>query len=338
MLDGAQVLSTPLSDGNSFTCSTCHSLGDPSSDGIRRPGHEIGDATRRSAWKNGKAHTFLEAVNSCVTEWMVAPAWNESDRRYLAVHDYLDAQAKLSSAPNLTFEIATTPADLSGGDAAHGRSLFNQTCIVCHGADGVGTLRGPSIAGSPREPAYIATRVRRSGSSTSPVYDGLTGGVMPFWAKDRLSDAELRDLIAFIKSPAAASGPDSTGDAGGASGSAGSSDCATRDPHVGWIADLGVNMGEGQVSGKVAIVDDCTLELRDFSYDGNGIDVHVYGAKNQSFAPGFIIGDDLFGKVFKNQTLRVTLPADKTLADLSWVGIWCIPAKANFGSGQFKAP
>ena len=368
--DGAQVFTSRLSDGNSFTCATCHSLSEPSTDGIRRPGHEIGDATRRTSWKNGKAHTFLEAANSCVTEWMVGSAWSASDARYVALHDYLDGQANVAQAPNLTFEIATPPADVSRGDATRGRSLFNQSCVACHGTDAIGTVRGPKIAGSKRTPAYIAARVRTSGSSTSPIYEGLTGGVMPFWAKDRLSDPEVGDLIAFITSPASQTGAGGARGAGGASGSAGAdaggaagngasagsggsanggsanggsangggTGCTATNPHVGWIADLGVNTGEGQVSGKVAIVDDCTLELRDFSYDGNGIDVRVYGAKTQDFKPGFIMGDDLFGKVFNKQTLRVKLPPDKTLNDLSWVGIWCIPAKANFGSGQFKAP
>jgi len=124
---------------------------------------------------------------------------------------------------------------------------------------------------------------------------------------------------------------------GGGAGGSGSG-CTASHPHVGWIADLGVNTGEGQVSGKVAIVDDCTLELQDFSYNGEGIDTRVYGSKDQSFMTGFIMGDDLLGKVFKKQTLRVKLPADKTLNDLNWVSIRCVPAKYNFGSGQFKAP
>ncbi len=388
-LDGAQVFTNTLADGNSFTCATCHSLSEPSADGIRRPGHELGDSTRRTAWKNGKAHSFLEAVNSCVTEWMVASAWTASDPRYVALHNYLDGQAKVAQAPNLTFEIEAPPADESGGDATRGRSLFNQSCVVCHGTDAVGTVRGPSIAGSKRDAAYIATRIRTSGSSTSPIYQGLSGGVMPFWAKDRLSDAEVKDLIAFITSPVSPTGTGGAGGAGGASntggasgsggasagtggtagngasgaasggtggasagsggtsGSGGSANggssgsgtgCTSTHPHVGWIADLGVNTGEGQVSGKVAIVDDCTLELRDFSYNGEGIDTRVYGSKDQSFMTGFIMGDDLLGKVFKKQTLRVKLPADKTLNDLSWVSIRCVPAKYNFGMGQFKAP
>jgi len=385
-LDGAQVFTSTLKDGNSFACATCHSLNEPSADGIRRAGHELSDSTRRTSWKNGKAHSFLEAANSCVTEWMVASAWTANDPRYLALHDYLDRQAKVPQAPNITFEIATPPADVSGGDATRGRSLFNQSCVVCHGTDALGTVRGPSIAGSKREAGYIAGRIRTSGTSSSAIYQGLSGGVMPFWARDRLSDAELRDLVAFITSPVSSNGTGgasgaggtsgaggasagmggatgngaggaSTGGAGGANagsggagGSAGSSGsanggssgsgsgCASTHPHVGWIADLGVNTGEGQVSGKVAIVDDCTLELRDFSYNGDGIDTRVYGSKEQSFMSGFIMGDSLLGKVFKKQTLRVKLPADKTLDDLSWVSIRCVPAKYNFGSGQFKAP
>jgi hypothetical protein len=86
------------------------------------------------------------------------------------------------------------------------------------------------------------------------------------------------------------------------------------------------------------MVDDCTLELTHFSYDGNGIEVRVYGSKKDNFRPGFAVGPDLFGHVYKDETLRVPLPADKTLNDLDWVAIWCVAAGANFGSGPFGVP
>src|SRR5205085_5586329 len=66
---GRALYEAPLADGNSFACATCHALSEPSSDGLRRPGHPIGDATHRKQWKNGKASTFLDAVNSCLVEW-----------------------------------------------------------------------------------------------------------------------------------------------------------------------------------------------------------------------------------------------------------------------------
>ncbi len=370
---GLKVYEEPLADGNSFACATCHALAEPAPDGIRRPGHPIGDATRRAHWKNGKAATFLDAVNSCVTEWMVASPWTAEEPRFTALRVFLDAQTAAKSAADVPFEIVQPPAEVAGGDVARGRVLFDSSCSVCHGAGAVGTLRGPRIAGSLREPSYIAARIRTSGSAKSSIYAGLTGGVMPFWAKDRLNDAELRDLVAFVVAPA----PGGTGGGGGAGGTAGAnstmggasgasgasgaggaasggspatggggtggvggspSGCAKTNPRVGWTADLGKNTGEGQVTGFVTMVDDCTLELTHFSYDGNGIEVHVFGSKVDNFRPGFAIGPDLFGHQFHDETLRVTLPAGKTLGDLDWVSIWCVAAGANFGSGPFSAP
>jgi len=353
-VSGEAVYQSPLSDGNSFACATCHALNEPGADSLRRPAHPIGSATRRSHWKNGKAASFLEAVNSCVTEWMVAPAWQPSEPRFAALRSFLDAQAPDGPAPDLSYEIVAPPLDVSGGDATRGRDTFNQSCVVCHGNDGLGTIRGPRVAGSTRLPAYIAGRIRMSGSATSAVYPGLTGGVMPFWAKDRLSDAEVRDLVAFINAPVETSGGmngvggSNSGEQGGAgSGSGGAtpsggngtgSGCSKNNARVGWTADLGINTGEGQVSGFVTMVDDCTLELHDFSYDGNGIDVRVYGAQGSQFKPAFTMGPNIVGRTFRKETWRVSLPADKTLDDLNWVGIWCVAVGANFGSGPFKAP
>jgi mono/diheme cytochrome c family protein len=359
---GRSLYESPLPDGNSFACATCHALSEPSSDGLRRPGHPIGDATHRKQWKNGKSATFLDAVNSCLVEWMVAPAWTADDRHFVALRDFLDGQAPAGVAANVPFAIVAAPADLTGGDVARGRATFDKTCVVCHGPGGTGTDRGPKVMGSARDAGYIAKRIRTSGSAHSTVYPDLTGGVMPFWAKDRMSDDEVRDVVAFLRDvPATAdagSVPQPTSDAGapvdagtdaapvvpgkdaGITPDTGGpiSGCPKTNAKVGWKADLGVNTGEGQVSGFVTMVDDCTLELTDFSYDGEGIDVRVFGSKVKNFNPGFIIGPDLVGKKFKKQILRVTLPAGKTLDDLDWVSIWCTKARANFGSGPFLKP
>jgi hypothetical protein len=99
-----------------------------------------------------------------------------------------------------------------------------------------------------------------------------------------------------------------------------------------------MNTGEGQVSGFVTMVDDCTLELTSFSYNGDGIEVRVFGSKASNFRPGFTIGPNLVGRRFVKATLQVKLPAGKTLDDLDWVSIWCVKARADFGSGPFRAP
>jgi mono/diheme cytochrome c family protein len=363
---GRSLFEAPLSDGNSFACATCHALAEPSPDGWRRPGHPIGDATHRVHWKNGKAASFLDAVNSCLVEWMVAPAWSAGDPKFIALRDFLEAQAPAGPARDVPFAIVAAPGDLSGGNPARGRDTFDKTCIVCHGAGGGGTDRGPRVMRSAREPGYIAKRIRTSGSAHSTVYPDLTGGVMPFWAADRMSDDEVRDIVAFLREvpagdagsvavPADASvsgqadagdaraadagaimGVDAGGPASDAMAPAGG--CPKSNPRVGWKADLGINTGEGQVSGFVTMVDDCTLELTDFSYDGEGIDVRVFGSKVKSFRPGFVIGPDLVGRRFRKETLRVRLPVGMTLDDLDWVSIWCTKARADFGSGMFLRP
>jgi electron transfer DM13 len=184
--------------------------------------------------------------------------------------------------------------------------------------------------------------------------------VMPFWARDRLADDEVRDLVAFLRdAPADAAAPEPVADAGsspdGRPDAAPARDGGARDsgtplpdasptgcprthPRVGWRADLGMNTGEGEVSGFVTMIDDCTLELTSFSYNGDGIEVRVFGSKASNFRPGFTIGPDLVGRRFVKATMRVTLPAGKTLDDLDWVSIWCVRARADFGSGPFRAP
>src|SRR5690349_3921062 len=82
---GRAMYEAPLSDGNSFACATCHALAEPTADGLRRPGHPLGDATRRRTWKNGKAPTFLAAVNSCLEEWMGSAPWEGTEPRFVAL-------------------------------------------------------------------------------------------------------------------------------------------------------------------------------------------------------------------------------------------------------------
>jgi len=97
-----------------------------------------------------------------------------------------------------------------------------------------------------------------------------------------------------------------------------------------------MNTGEGEVSGFVTMIDDCTLELTTFSYNGDGIEVRLFGSKASNFRPGFTIGPDIVGMRFTRATWKVQLPAGKTLADLDWVSIWCVKARADFGSGPFR--
>lgn len=318
-------------DGNEFACSTCHALEEPAPDGVRRPGHAIGDAANRPTFKNGQLTEFRDAVNTCRVEWMGATAFAADDARWLALFEYLGAQAGDDPAPPLEYEIVAPPAELDGGDAEDGRDLFNRSCIVCHGQDARGTERGPALRGALLTPELIATRIRTSGLRDSEIYEGLTGGRMPFWSADRVSDTELLDLVAFVL------GVD--GGEGGEGATANLRDCDATHPNIGQVAEL--STFAHRVSGTAVIVDDCTIRIDDFVFDGGGIDVRFYSGLEGNYVDGFSMSEtDLRrpGGYDGTEIVYAQLPEGRTLDELDGISVWCVPVAQSFGDGLFQDP
>lgn len=109
--------------------------------------------------------------------------------------------------------------------------------------------------------------------------------------------------------------------------------CEKTNAKVGQVATLSTR--SHGVSGKVVVVDNCTLEIRNFNYDGGGLSkVFVYGGKAGNYLAGFPVGNNLRGTSFANQTLTVNLKAGE-LDKMDGVSIWCTDANANFGDGLF---
>lgn len=109
--------------------------------------------------------------------------------------------------------------------------------------------------------------------------------------------------------------------------------CEKTNAKVGQVATLSTR--SHGVSGKVVVIDNCTLEIRNFNYDGGGLSrVFVYGGKAGNYAAGFPVGVNLRGTSFANQTLTVNLSAGD-LDKMDGVSIWCTDANANFGDGLF---
>ncbi len=110
--------------------------------------------------------------------------------------------------------------------------------------------------------------------------------------------------------------------------------CGLSDhPRVGQVAQL--KTIAHNVSGKATVIDNCTIELTGFSYDGQGLpDVFVYGAKDRNYNAGFAIGPNLFGKPQFNATFRITLKEGE-LERLDGISIWCVRAAVSFGDGLF---
>ena len=90
----------------------------------------------------------------------------------------------------------------TGGDAEHGNQLFQRYCSGCHGPDG----RGEAKTFMPHVPnlttkdyieflpdGFLYTVIMEGGAAVGK------SGFMPSW-KSTLSDQDIKDVIAFIRS------------------------------------------------------------------------------------------------------------------------------------------
>ncbi len=337
-LRGEQLYLKKHPDGNAFACAQCHALSEPAQDGLRRAGHPIGNAANRPSFKNGQLTSLLEAVNTCRVEWLGTTAWTKDAPEWHDLEAFLKAKATDKSSPALSFEITAPPANLGGGDIQTGKDLFHQTCVLCHGQNAAGglPLGAPKLSGTGLMATEIARRVRTSGGNISHVYAGLTGGSMPFWAKDRLSDDELRHIIAYLLSISTITTGPGTGTPYDLSVPTAQSSCGKTHPRVGQSSDL--QLCSHGVTGKVTIVDDCTLQFDNMVYPANGVDVRVYAGKqvnnfvnfNPNTGTGKPISRDFHTIRLNNESLVVRLPTDVTLDDVDQVSIWCVAFTIDF--------
>lgn len=336
VVEGELVYAERLEGANTYTCSTCHALTEPAPDGITRPGHAIGGAPDRPSFKNGRVDSFLAAVNSCVTEWMVGEPWAEDDAEFVALRDYLRDGGDATEA--LTFEIVDPPADLTGGDAEAGQARFDTSCSVCHGEGGGGTNKAPPIAGRELDRQYVADRIRLSGETTSEVYDDLIGGRMPFFAASRLDDQEVLDIVAYVATSEMVAPGNNINAAPNNVNNVNNGElreCGATHAKIGQSLQFSNLFHD--VSGTATIVDDCTIEITDFTYDGTGIDVRIYAGVGGNYHNGFAISPDLLApQPYDGATLTVQLPVDRTLDEVDGLSVWCVAVGSSFGDGLFQ--
>lgn len=275
-------------------------------------------------------------MNTCVDEWMDAEPLRASDERWQALFAFLDAQATVEVADPIVIDIVSPPADLTGGDMIAGMTTFNGACAVCHGLDAVGTERAPSLIGEGLDAETIARRIRTSGFRGSTTYEGLTGGRMPFWASDRISDAELLDLVAYVEEIGRVVVTPDSGmpmDGGMPPMDVGPSGCEATHPRVGQTATLSTFAHD--VAGMARIVDDCTVVIDSFAFDGGGINIQIYGGLGGNYSEGISLSGNLRGMSFMGETFTITLPEGVTLDDFDGISVWCVPVGVSFGDGQF---
>jgi len=112
--------------------------------------------------------------------------------------------------------------------------------------------------------------------------------------------------------------------------------CSTDHPSVGKTG-LFSNL-QHNVGGTATVISDCEIEITNFSFDGGGVDVRVYGATDEnSFLAGYSLSDNLRdnggnGDPEFLETFSVFIPEEVDMKDIGALSIWCVPFEASFGS------
>ena len=107
----------------------------------------------------------------------------------------------------IVLAFALWAGELGAQEAPAGKATYDRWCAGCHGVEGDG--KGPgSTAMLPRPRNFTTGRyqIRSTQSGALPtdadllgvILDGMPGTAMPGW-RDRFSDGELRDLVAYLK-------------------------------------------------------------------------------------------------------------------------------------------
>lgn len=113
----------------------------------------------------------------------------------------------------------------------------------------------------------------------------------------------------------------------------------TAYPRAGWETHL-TQTGHG-VRGTATIVDERTIRLTHFSYDGFAPDMYVYLATNQTaaaFDKSGLTASPRFTRAYADETYVTQLPAGQTLDGWNAVSIWCRAVHVSFGWGTFAPP
>ncbi len=209
---GAALFSDPAvarTSVNSYSCATCHEP-EPGDAGDRiLPGAPLAGAALRPSFWGGQELDLLRAVNACLYYFMLKDdAWTAEDVEARAVYAYLESlprdAAGTAPAPfTPVYAVSAPPA----GDAARGAVAYNRACASCHGAARTGA--GRLVARAPILPdqtlqehpdgEYTAEE-RRLVFVEKVRHGGFVGygGEMPPFSIEKLSDADMGDILAFF--------------------------------------------------------------------------------------------------------------------------------------------
>lgn len=91
------------------------------------------------------------------------------------------------------------------------------------------------------------------------------------------------------------------------------------------------------VSGRAEIIDNCTIKVTEFYYDGKGPKVNFYVGQDHDYASdnAFAISREINGPSYENAEFTLRLPNEKSLDDFNTLSVWCVEFSASFGQLEF---
>lgn len=200
---------------NGLSCAHCHADFDEvaEDDGLIRAGHSLYGAASRPNWwgrepDQPNAYPNIAAAAAVCVEHFMRNPQRLTAQQMVDLRAYLRFINRKQQRESLAL---VSGADLTGeylgfeeGDRLKGRDLFYAACHSCHPNAKSGI--GPALPRD-REPAFYAKKVREGDGLGAQLtgldpnaYDPNAGLFMPFFAVDRLSNQQLSDIIAYIKS------------------------------------------------------------------------------------------------------------------------------------------
>ncbi len=201
---GAALFDDPGLSGspsNAMACATCHETGAIPAGRIP-VGGTLAGVTGRPSFFGGGELDLRAAINFCLRRFMRAPALEPltiDDPQGLDLLRYLETLAGPADA--VPFTLGDLADDLPPGDATRGAATWNAACRGCHGAPSSGASRLASyvtlVPDATLEEHGTEARARVIEKVRNGSFYGA-GGEMPPFSLERLTDAQLADVLSFL--------------------------------------------------------------------------------------------------------------------------------------------
>ncbi|HEY0712513.1 MAG TPA: c-type cytochrome [Polyangia bacterium] len=209
---GAKLFSDPkvsTSPFNTYACATCHIVAPPAEESLRRaerldPGYNLYDTVQRPSWWGGDKTRLLDAINTCIFQFMGGRTLQAAEDPARQLYEYLAVNSGGAPAPALPLTVARLIGPLGevAGDAANGKALYQRSCFRCHGDAKTGAGAPDGRAGIIPLRTTVVFGARAREAVVEKIRHGRffgIGGVMPPYSLETLSDVEVASILAHLE-------------------------------------------------------------------------------------------------------------------------------------------